>query len=62
MFSCYSIINFKLTLHPNFQDPLHQQAPRPNEIGGTFDRGIITGRYTAGGVMKHKIDMILKSN
>jgi len=29
-------------------DSVNLAAPRPNEMRGTFDRGIITGRYTAG--------------
>jgi hypothetical protein len=31
-------------------DPLAQHAPRDNEIGGKFYRGIITGRYSSGQV------------
>lgn len=33
-------------------DSLGLPTPRPNEIGGSWYRGIITGRYTAGSVRK----------
>lgn len=31
-------------------DPYTDSTPRANEIGGKYYRGIITGKYTAGGV------------
>ena len=38
-------------------DPLGQARPRDNEMRGRFDRGIITGRYSAGQVIHTSIDL-----
>ncbi|XP_037041216.1 uncharacterized protein LOC119077953 [Bradysia coprophila] len=38
-------------------DPINAATPRPNEMGGQFYRGIITGRYTAGQIIDIDIDM-----
>lgn len=32
-------------------DPLHQQRPRDNEVGGKFYRGILTAKYKSGDVI-----------
>lgn len=36
-------------------DSIGLPTPRPNEIGGQFYRGIITGRYASGGVRKRSL-------
>ncbi|KAJ6644135.1 hypothetical protein Bhyg_09101 [Pseudolycoriella hygida] len=38
-------------------DPVGQARPRDNEIGGRWDRGIITGRYTAGGIIPIEVQL-----
>lgn len=37
-------------------DSLGLPTPRPNEMGGSWYRGIITGRYTAGSVRQYLIE------
>lgn len=34
-----------------------QARPRANEFGGSFHRGIITGRYSAGGVIPIEVQL-----
>jgi len=38
-------------------DPLTQAVPRPNEMRGSWYRGIITGRYTAGQIIDIDVDL-----
>ncbi|OXA64968.1 hypothetical protein Fcan01_03308 [Folsomia candida] len=38
-------------------DPVSQATPRDNEIGGTFYKGIITGRYTSGQVIDVEVEL-----
>ena len=38
-------------------DPLSQRTPRDNERGGTYAKGIITGRYTAGQVIDIEVEL-----
>lgn len=38
-------------------DPASQGRPRDNEIGGKWERGIITARYTAGQVIDVEVDL-----
>jgi len=38
-------------------DPIGAGRPRPNELGGSWDRGIIVGRYTAGQTITIEVEM-----
>ncbi len=38
-------------------DPISQSAPRDNEIGGKYDKGIIAARYSAGQVIDIQVEL-----
>jgi len=38
-------------------DPYNDPVPRPNEGGGLYGRGIITGTYKQGQIAEFKVDL-----
>ncbi len=51
------LINFFGTLFPVCGDPASSSAPRPNEVGGEWYRGIITGNYQSGQVIEVAVEL-----